>query len=168
MSERSEAWAVFAAEPAAGGPAMIEYTSRGDRVPASLWRASGGPERLVVLLTSEEGSEAADSAPGLAKDGAFVFAPDLPLCGRRASPKLSAQLRAPGPGDLQPAERERLVAAALDQGVADVRRGLEVLGQLHPETQGVAAELIGAGDFATSVAASLADQDPRLSVRAPR
>ncbi|MDJ0785470.1 MAG: hypothetical protein QNK05_01610 [Myxococcota bacterium] len=159
--------ALFVEEPSPGAPLEVEYTSRGDRVPATVFRpaAPKSPLELLVLLDSEGGSHA--SAAALAADGAFVFVPDLPLCARRATPKLSDQLATPPPGDLLPEERERLIEAARQQALCDVRQGLRLLPTLCPELpEDVSGELVASGGFAAGIADALVGVEPRLRLRA--
>ena len=103
--------------------APLEYTSRGDRVPARLLRPRApGPHPLVLALHGRGGHKAADYMDAAVlpwvRQGAAVLCIDLPLHGERHSAKMSERVTGDRAAD------PSLWRAMVEQGVVDLRRGL--------------------------------------------
>lgn len=127
----------------------LEFSSRGDRVPARLLLPpeGDGPFPLVLLQHGANGSKEAPymvqvAAPWV-RAGAAVLSIDFPLHGERASAKLSGLLRSglglegrPGPA------ARRVVEEFVRQAVADLQRALDAAEQL-PQVD--AARVVYAG-----------------------
>ena len=112
----------------------FEFTSRGDRVPGSLWLPSTGkPPFPVVLL--QHGANGSREAPYMAaaglpwvRAGAAVASIDFPLHGQRGSAKLRQPMLAGlgiG-GATTPASRE-IVREFVRQAVVDLQRTVDAL-----------------------------------------
>ena len=120
--------------------ARLEYTSRGDWVPARLLWPEAGCHPLPVVLLQHDlgGSKQAADLDGIAarclRGGAAVASIDFPLHGERASPKLSPRfvagvtraLRGEMGGDVS------WLGAIARQAVMDLSRALDALAQ-QPE-----------------------------------
>ena len=156
--------------PPDGGPDLgcvgFEFTSRGDRVPGSLWLpATGEPPFPVVLL--QHGANGSREAPYMAaaavpwvRAGAAVASIDFPLHGRRGSAKLRepmlAGLGIAGQATL--ANRE-IVREFVRQSVVDLQRTVDALGHF-PELD--AQRLAFAGfSLGAIVGATFCAVDPR-------
>lgn len=108
----------------------LEFTSRGDRVPARLLLppSGSGPFPVVLLQHGAGGSKEAEyldvaCAPWL-RAGAAIASIDFPLHGERAESKLGELLRAPGGG------RQDLVVGFVRQAVHDLKRSVDVVERL--------------------------------------
>ncbi len=108
----------------------IEFSSRGDRVPARVLLPPDreGPHPVVLLQHGAGGSRDAEyldvaCAPWL-RGGAAIVGIDFPLHGERAEGKLLERLLAPG------AAPESLAIGFGRQAVHDLRRALDAVEQL--------------------------------------
>lgn len=147
----------------------IEYSSRGDRVPARLLL----PERpdgasLLILAQPGAGSRSLD-APALCKAwvarGAALLVVDLPLHGERASAKLSERVRAGmGPEGTASSLERSLWSDFVQQAVADLRRGLAAA-WTHPEVAGRPAGFAGFA-LGARVGTLLCAVEPRIGAAA--
>lgn len=147
----------------------MEYSSRGDRVPARLLL----PERpdsagLLILAQPGTGSRSLDDQalckPWVAR-GAAVLVVDLPLHGERASAKLSERVRAGmGPEGTASSLERSLWRDFVQQTVADLRRGLSAAGT-HPEAAGRPAAFAGFG-LGARIGTLLCAVEPRISAAA--
>lgn len=119
----------------------LEFSSRGDRVPAILHLPPGaGPHPLVLLGHGLGGSQHAaylNARLGWAREGTAVLSIDFPLHGARRSAKLTERLvdRLAGSaaGTLRaPLDRtsQLLWREFARQAVLDLRRALDVAGEL--------------------------------------
>jgi dienelactone hydrolase len=115
----------------------IEFSSRGDRVPARLLLPPGAKQPLPVVLL-QHGATGSKEAPYMApiaapwvRAGAAVLSIDFPLHGERASAKLSGlMLAALGlEGRPTPVGRQ-LLDEFVRQAVIDLQRTLDVAEQL--------------------------------------
>ncbi len=118
---------------------LIEFSSRGDRVPGHIWlpRESGGPRPTVLLQHGLNGSRSVDyigfAAAPWVRAGAAVVTIDFPLHGDRTSPKMRDQLlMGLGLAGKPTATSRALVIEAVRQAVVDLRRTVDVIEQ-HPE-----------------------------------
>jgi hypothetical protein len=127
-------------EPFACSPASerFELASRGDFVPARLWRAvSGAPPFPLALIVpalgcGKDAPEVDALARALAAAGVVAAALDLPLQGERASAKLSARLAAAAArAALEGADRF-LVDEFRRQSALDLAAARAALGQRVP------------------------------------
>jgi dienelactone hydrolase len=142
----------------------LEYTSRGDRVPARLLLPAdgAGPFPLVLLQHGLHGSKEApylDTTAGpWVRGGAAVATIDFPLHGERADAKLSGAM-AGFPGG-PASETSRVVAIELmRQAVVDLQRALDALSEL-PEID--ATRIAYAGfSLGSIVGATFCAIDPR-------
>lgn len=152
----------------------FEYVSRGDFVPGLIYLPEtlrAGPSPLVLLVHGTAESAESESL-GFAADwvhrGMAVATIDLPLHGRRASPKLSERLFQ-GIGDLTrgngiDADTHALVEEFARQSTSDLIRGLDVLCAL-PEIDAERVGIVGLGVGATVSAYLIAhDTRPRACV----
>jgi dienelactone hydrolase len=139
---------LWRSEPEAKGglrEVHLEYTSRGDRVPARLLLPAAPPppgeRRFLILSALGDGGATCRARLDVAtrawvRDGAALLQVDLPLHGERSSPKLSERVAAgmrSGDG-ATPLERS-LWVDFVRQAVADLRRGLDAAAT-HPEVDG--------------------------------
>jgi len=112
----------------------LEYTSRGDRVPARvILPARPGPAPLVLLQHGAGGSKDAeylDVAAPWVKQGAAVASIDLPLHGERSSPKLSEILLSGLSPAAAAAGAETLVREFARQSIADLGGCLDAAAEL--------------------------------------
>ena len=119
----------------------FEYVSRGDFVVGRIYvpdSADSGPTPLVLLApdTAESAeSEGVGFAADWVRQGLSVAILDLPLHGRRASPKLSERLfegiRMLERGDSLDVDTRALVEEFARQSTSDVIRGLDALTSLE-------------------------------------
>lgn len=149
----------------------MEYSSRGDRVPAHLLL----PERvdaagfLVVTQPGLRSGRGAVEVTALCKAwvsrGAAVLLVDLPLHGERASAKLSERVTAGmrPEGVSSPLERS-LWVDFVRQAVADLRRGLDAAG-MHPEVEGRRSAFAGFG-LGARIGVLLCALEPRIAAAA--
>ncbi len=146
--------------------ARIEYSSRGDRVPARLLLPpeGDGPFPLVLLQHGAHGSKEAPymvqvAAPWVRR-GVAVLSIDFPLHGERYSAKLSGLLLGALGLEGRPSDTGRLVLADfLRQAVLDLQRALDVAARL-PELD--AARVAYAGlSLGSIVGATYCSVDPR-------
>jgi dienelactone hydrolase len=128
-----------AAPAAAGGlPALrLEFSSRGDRVPARLLLPSdaGGPFPLILLQHGANGSKEAPYMAQVAgpwvRSGAAVLSIDFPLHGERANAKLSGLLReALGLGASPTAASREVLRDFVRQAVIDLQRAVDACERL--------------------------------------
>jgi len=152
----------------------FEYVSRGDFVPGRIYlpemtRPKPSP---LLLLTHGTGESAESESLGFAAEwvrlGFAVATIDLPLHGRRASPKLSERLFR-GIGDLTRGEAidantRALVEEFARQSTSDLIRGLDALCGL-PEVDAERIGIVGLGVGAIVSAYLIAHDDrPRACV----
>ena len=144
----------------------LEFTSRGDRVPARLLLPAPGegPFPLVLLQHGATGSKEAPymaqvAAPWV-RAGAAVLSIDFPLHGERASAKLSGLLRAALGFDGTPTPVGRQVLEEfVRQAVHDLQRALDAAEGL-PELD--AKRVVYAGlSLGSIVGATYLGADPR-------
>lgn len=116
----------------------LEFSSRGDRVPASLLipalHDGAAPAPVIVLAHGLGGSRASDymqTARRWAREGVAVASIDFPLHGARANAKMSERLAASAPRAIrgEPLERvdEMLWGELARQSVLDLRRLVDAL-----------------------------------------
>ncbi len=132
----------------------FEFVSRGDFVVGRIHLpdpAASGPIPLVLLIpdTAESAeSESVEFAADWVRQGLAVAILDLPLHGRRASPKLSERLfqgiRTLEQGELLDADTRALVEEFARQSTSDVIRGIDALTALEDIDAGRIA-LVGLG-----------------------
>ncbi len=149
----------------------FDYVSRGDFVEGRVYLPATTPDRLapLVLLTHGTGesaaSESLDFAASWVRNGFAVAAIDLPLHGRRTSPKLSERLfRTLGElarGEEIGADSRALAEEFARQATSDLIRGIDALCAL-PEVDSARIGLVGLGIGAT-VSAYLLAHDDRAS-----
>lgn len=173
--------ALWAAEPLAlwlqdqarqetGRRLRFEISSRGDRVPGTLWLPEEKEPAPLVLLVHATGST--KDAPFLktcgaawVAQGAAVACFDLPLHGERESAKLSqAFLTAFEDPELLDPERERLCAEFAHQALLDGQRTLDALEAL-PEIDAGRVALIGFA-LGAAVGAHWSAEDSRIGATA--
>lgn len=152
----------------------LEYTSRGDRVPARLLLPaqppSPGERRILILSPRGAGSAACrarldQACSAWVRDGAALLHVDLPLHGERSSAKLSERVAAGlQPGDGATALARSLWLDFVRQAVADLRRGLDAAAT-HPEVDGRRSAFAGFG-LGAWVGALLCALEPRISTAA--
>lgn len=142
----------------------IEYSSRGDRVPARLLTpAEGdGPFPLIVIGHGLRGDKAAPYIDAAAlpwvRSGTAVAVIDFPLHGQRASAKLTE--RVTNPGHLDPALWMELV----EQAVVDLRRLLRVL-DAEPRIDGGRVAYVGFS-LGTLLGTIFCAEEPRVCAAA--
>lgn len=144
-SEGTEPLGLFVREVAPPAPwpelraLRLEFSSRGDRVPARLLRGPRAAEPTPVILLAHGAAGAKDAAymdaaaGPWARGGAAVLSIDFPLHGERASPKWSARVLAALAefGNAAPsATAAALLEEFVGQALADLRRSLDALGAL--------------------------------------
>ena len=127
----------------------LEYTSRGDRVPARLLlpEAPGGDRPVVVVAHGARGDKGAAYIDAAclpwARGGAAVVAIDLPLHGERRSPKLSERVLGSVLADHEASELEAsLWSDLVVQAVGDLRRAIDAAGS-HAEVDATRAGFVG-------------------------
>jgi len=155
-SDRPGSWAGLSAH-------AFEFVSRGDFVNGVLHQQPGGSAAPLILVLHGTGSAAESSALDFAADwvraGFSVARIDLPLHGRRASPKLSDRLVA-GYRSLvsnQPldADTRALVEEFARQSISDISRAAQALGELdNVDASRIALVGIGVGGTAALWAAN--------------
>jgi len=143
---------------------LLEWTSRGDRVPAELWLPAGVPSAPLVLLQYGAGGSIDEDhlhpVATLLGAGLAVATVDWPLHGRRASPKLSSHLLAaldredPGPNS------EPLVEQFALQSALDLSRAIDAIGSLDAPVDAGRVGVVGVG-LGAPLAALFAAVDPR-------
>lgn len=132
----------------------FEYVSRGDFVLGRIYRPEL-PERhpLPLVLLVHGTAESAESAAveigaEWLRQGFAVAIPDLPLHGRRASPKLSEKLfrgvRTLERGEALDPDTRALVEEFARQSTSDILRGLDALTAL-PDVDAARVALVGIG-----------------------
>ncbi|MDJ0851450.1 MAG: acetylxylan esterase [Myxococcota bacterium] len=159
--------------PAAPDPAAsdlrverLEYTSRGDRVPARLLLPpeGDGPFPLVLL---QHGANGGKDAPYMAqvgapwvRKGAALLSIDFPLHGERYSAKLSGLLRGALGLEGRPTDTGRTILGEfVRQSVLDLQRALDAAAAL-PEVD--ASRVVYAGlSLGSIVGATYCSIDPR-------
>ncbi|MCP4907242.1 MAG: hypothetical protein GY910_19880 [bacterium] len=152
----------------------FEYVSRGDFVGGRLYLPGAARPRPapLVFLTHGTGESARSESLDFALDwvhlGFAIAAIDLPLHGRRASPKLSDRLvQAVGAltrGETIDAEGRALTEEFARQSTSDLIRGIDAIGILD-EVDAERIGLVGQGVGATVSAYLLAHDDrPRACV----
>jgi dienelactone hydrolase len=151
----------------------LEFTSRGDRVPASLWLPEPRARASAPLVCLQPGAGGRiddahlHAVSALLEAGLAVATLDWPLHGRRASPKLTGRLlealdaEEPGP-DAGPLVEQFVVQSAID-----LSRLLDAAAAIE-EVDGSRIALVGLGLGAhlTALVASL-DERPGALVLAP-
>jgi dienelactone hydrolase len=142
----------------------LEYTSRGDRVPARLLLPAdgAGPFPLVLLQHGLYGSKESpylDTTAGpWVRGGAAVASIDFPLHGERADAKLSGAMA--GLPGAPASEASRVVAVeSIRQAVVDLQRALDALSEL-PEVDGTRIAYAGFS-LGSIVGATFCAVDPR-------
>lgn len=143
----------------------VEFTSRGDRVPARLLLPPGGhgPFPLVLLQHGAGGSKESDyldaSAGPWVRGGAAVLSIDFPLHGERRSAKLSERLLADLAQPARAGAAESLWLEVARQAVIDLQRALDAAATL-PELD--ARRVAYAGfSLGTILGATFLGVDPR-------
>jgi dienelactone hydrolase len=167
--EPLEVWAAAATSGDGVRSVSLEYSSRGDRVPARLLLPEATGRWPLILAghgASHHRSSAAMDTVCLpwARRGAAVLTIDLPLHGERASAKLSEHLLA-GLAGATPTELQRnLWREVLHQAVVDLRRGIDAAAG-HPEIDVSRAAYAGFS-MGTLIGAPLCAVEPRLRAAA--
>jgi len=144
----------------------FEISSRGDRVPGTLWLPEDtGPAPLILLMHATGSSKDAPFVKTCGGTwmalGAAVACFDLPLHGERESAKLTQTfLAAFEDRELLDPERERLCAEFARQALVDGRRTLDALERL-PEIDSERVALVGFS-LGAVVGAHWSAEDPRI------
>lgn len=142
---------------------LLELTSRGDRVPISLWLPTAPVPAPLVCLQPGAG-ESGDAGHLLAIDelisvGLAVATLDWPLRGRRASVKLSERLIEALAADAADPNDAPLIEQFILQSVVDLAHTVETLAEM-PEIRGDRICLSGVG-IAAHLVALLGSISPR-------
>jgi len=159
--------------PAADVRALrLEFSSRGDRVPARLLLPARPAGRLPLLLT-QHGAGGHKDAPTMdavslpwARRGAAVLTLDFPLHGERSSAKLGERLVLALRGEtLADSAAAALVGEFVRQAVVDLRRGLAAASAACDEVD--AARVAYAGfSLGAMVGAIFCAEEPRVRAAA--
>ena len=162
-------------EPGDATALSFEFTSRGDRVSGSLRLPAGDGASVPLVLLQHAPSPGAPPLDGACRpwlDGGMAVASiDLPLHGARTSAKLTHKLlRAMDRGEAASPLEADLWVQFVRQGVADLRRALDVLAAHpllagHPRLDAARVAYAGLGVGAT-LGAVFCAHEPRVRAAA--
>jgi uncharacterized protein len=153
FSDPHEPLSPWLRERAAPAPELrafdLEFTSRGDRVPARLLLPAEREGRRPLVL-AQHGAGGHKEAPYMdsacvpwARGGAAVLSIDFPLHGARANAKLTERLLATlAEGEAADADASAVWIEFFRQGVIDLRRALDAAGA-HDEVDVKRAGYVG-------------------------